>query len=356
MTMFIPLILAQSSRQQPGQNTGVTITREIIEGAANGSDLIVKGFEQDWQDFATGQSPIYLAVVSVSMLMAIVLVSFWSLGWYKQISDDGFSSNVVSEMVFPLLVILMLSNNGAMLANSSLALRNVTVKLNSTILSITKNGVTLKDAIRITNIDQSFILATQTAIAQCDKLPTSQTDTQENTSNPRQQCVDKTIQKAQLDAQEIRRKRGLNSGSGSWNPLDIGGEMVNNAIQGFVYIILSGLSAGFQYIIQLSFLLIAYVAPIFLVLSLLPVSAKPIYAWLSGWLGLTLVLISYSIIVGIVASSIVNAPSTNPLLTQLLQAFFSPLLAVAIGTGGGMAVFTAFTNGLKFSISLLVKR
>ncbi|MBE9210532.1 hypothetical protein IQ244_29325 [Nostoc sp. LEGE 06077] len=141
--MLIPFILAQSSGQQPGHNTGVTAAREIVEGAENGSELIVNAFKQDWLDFAAGQSPVYLAVVSVSMLIAVVLVAFWSLGWYRQISDQGFSSNVVSEMVFPLLVILLLSNNGAMLANSTLALRNVTVNLNSTVLSITKNGVTL---------------------------------------------------------------------------------------------------------------------------------------------------------------------------------------------------------------------
>jgi hypothetical protein len=362
--MFIPWILAQSSGQQPGQNTGVTITREIIQGAANGSDLIVKVFEQDWQDLASGQSPIYSAVVLTSTLIAVALVSFWSLGWYRQISDEGFSHNVISEMVFPLLVILMLTNNGVMLANSSLALRNATVKLNSSILNITKNGVTLRDAIRTVNLDQSFILATQTAIAECDKVTRSNTPTPGNTTNPpttptpgnttnsRQQCIDETIQKAQEEAQKIRRERGLRAGSGSWNPLDVTGELINNYIQGFIYIILSGLSAGFQYVVQLSFLLVAYVAPIFLALSLLPVSPKPIYAWLSGWLGLTLVLISYSIIVGIIATSIVNVPSTNPLITQLLQAIFSPLLAVAIGTGGGMSVFTAFTNGVKFSVGL----
>ncbi|QLE59749.1 hypothetical protein FD725_30250 (plasmid) [Nostoc sp. TCL26-01] len=320
--------------------------------------MMVNAFKQDWQDLATGQSPVYIAVVSVSMLMAIVLVSFWSLGWYRQISDEGFSANVMSEMVFPLLVILMLSNNGAMLANTSLALRNVTVKINSSILSITRNGISFRDAIRSVNTEQSFLIALQTAIASCDKLEISKTDTEGKTTKPRQQCINKEIKKAQEEAQATKKSRGLGGSTVNlkWNPIDITGELVNDAVQGIVFIILSGLAAGFQYIVQLSFLLVVYVAPIFLVLSLLPVSAKPIYAWFSGWLGLTLVLISYSVIVGIVAGSIASQPSTNLLLTQLLQAIFSPILAVAIGTGGGMSVFTAFTNGLNFSISLLARR
>ncbi|AUT04651.1 hypothetical protein CLI64_29805 (plasmid) [Nostoc sp. CENA543] len=304
----------------------------------------MNAFEQDWKDLATGTSPIYIAVVSVSMLIAIVLVSFWSLGWYRQISDEGFSHNVVSEMAFPLLVIIMLSNNGVMLANTSLALRNVTVNLNSSILSITRNGITLKDAIRSVNTDQAFIAAVQSRIAECDIIATPE---------ERQQCIDKKIKIAKEQAEATKKDRGIAGIPVTWNPAEVTGEIINKVVQGAIFIILSGLAAGFQYILQLSFLLVVYVAPIFLVLSLLPVGAKPIYAWLSGWLGLTLVLISYSIIVGIVAGSIVNQPSSSHLQMQLLQAIFSPVLAVAIGTGGAMSVFKAFTSGVNFSLSVL---
>ncbi|MBD2731893.1 hypothetical protein H6G96_37905 [Nostoc sp. FACHB-892] len=350
--MLLTIIFAQSTGQQPGQNTGVTISGEIVDGAINGADIIYQSFENDWAELASGTSSIYTSVVAVSMLVAVVLVSFASLGWYRKFAESGFSYNFVSEMVFPLLVIVMLTNNGFLLANTTIALKDVSANLNRSILSITRNGVRLKDAIRNVNADQSFILATQTALARCEKLKDSEIDSDGKITSPRQICIKAKIEDAQREAQLARKKRGMSSGSGSWNPLDIGGELVNSAIQGLVYVILSGLSAGFQYIVQLSFLLVAYVAPIFLVLSLLPFESKPLYAWLSGWLGLTLILISYSIIVGIVASAIVDKPSSNPLLMQLIQAIFSPLLAVAIGTGGGMSVFTAFTSGIKFSVGL----
>jgi hypothetical protein len=350
LRLLLPHLFAQSNKQQPGENTGVTISPEIVDSVARGSELMVNSFKDDWLNLAKGEAPVYTAVVSISTLVAIVLVSWWSLGWYAKFSESGFSSGVVNETIFPLLVILMLANNGALLASSSLALRNVSVTLNRNILSITRNGVTLKEAIRITNLDQSFVLATQTALAKCEQIDVVEKDESGNVINSRQKCIDTTIQNAKSDAQKIREKKGLGAGSGSWNPLDIGGEVVNNIVQGVVFIILNGLEAAFQYILQLSFLLTAYVAPIFLVLSLLPLEAKPIYAWLSGWLSLTLVLISYSIIVGIAASAIVNAPSTNPLIHQLIQAVFSPLLALAIGAGGGLSVFSAITGSTKFSL------
>jgi hypothetical protein len=250
----------------------------------------------------------------------------------------------------PLVVIVMLSNNGFLLANTTVALKNVSTGLNRNILNITRNGVNLRDAIRNVNADQSFVLAAQLAIANCEKKREKKQEGEE--LSEKQACIKDAVENTRKDAQKAREKTGAGFGTGSWNPLDLSGELINSAIQGFVYVILSGLSAAFQYIVQLSFLMIAFAAPIFLVLSLLPFQSKPIYAWLSGWLGLTLVLISYSITVGIIASAIVSKPSSNPLLLQLLQAIFSPLLAVAIGTGGGMAVFSAFTSGVKLPMGL----
>jgi hypothetical protein len=346
--MLLNCVFAQSNGQQAGQNTGTTIAPEIIDSVNKGSELMINSFKGDWASFANGQAPVYTAVVATSTMIAVVLVSWWSLGWYSKFSEEGFSPDVISETIYPLLVILMLTNNGAMLASTCLALRNTTVTLNRSILSITKNGVTMKDAIRMVNNDQSFVLATQTILARCDTLSGVEKDAEGNITNKQEECKNKAIDNARQEAIKAREKKKLGSGSGSWNPLDIGAETINNVVQGVVFIVLNGMEAAFQYILQLSFLLTAYVSPIFLVLSLLPVSSKAIYAWLSGWLALTLVLISYSIIVGIAASAIVDAPSTNPLLHQLIQAIFSPLLALAIGTGGGLSVFSAITGSSKF--------
>lgn len=346
----LPILLAQTLGQQPGENTGTTNSGEIVQGAIEGADLIYKSFENDWLELASGTNPIYTAVVAISTLAAVVMVAFASVGWYRKYAESGFGFDFVSEMVLPLLVIVMLSNNGFLLANTTLALKNVSTGLNRSLLSITRNGVNLKDAIRNVNADQSFIIAAQSALARCETLGSEKQEGSE--LSPKQACIQDAIDNTRRDAQKAREKTGAGSGTGSWNPLDLSGELINSAIQGFVYVILSGLSAAFQYVVQLSFLMVAYVAPIFLVLSLLPFQSKPIYAWLAGWLGLTLVLISYSITVGIIASAIVAKPSSNPLLMQLLQAIFSPLLAVAIGTGGGMSIFSAFTSGVKFSVGL----
>ncbi|MCC5641017.1 hypothetical protein LC593_35360 [Nostoc sp. CHAB 5844] len=340
--------------QAPGENQGLTISPETLNAAINGAEMFVNTFERDWEELTNGTSPIFTAVVAISMLIGVVLVSFWSFHWYQMFSEEGFSTSVISEVAMPLLVILLLTNNGALLAKGTVGLRNTTVTLNKRVLEITRNGVTLKDAIRTVNFDQSFTFATQVALQNCEKLDETDVDTDGTEYSPRKNCIDRTIATAREEALKIRRERGLNAGSGNtWlNPEKAFKETINNAIQGIVFVIFSGLTAAFQYIVQLSFLLVAYIAPIFLVLSLLPVSTKAIYGWLSGWLGLTMVLVSYSIIVGISASSIVNSPSTDPILSQLIIAILSPILAVAIGIGTGMAVFTAFSSGIKFAAGI----
>lgn len=342
------------AQETPGENQGLTISPETMNAVIQGSEMFVNSFQNDWEQLANGTNPVYTAVVSSSMLIAVVLVSFWSLHWYQMFNEEGFSTSVMSEMAMPLLVVLLLLNNGALLANGTMALRNTTVTLNRRVLEITRNGVTLKDAIRTVNFDQHFSFAVQTALQNCEKLDEVDVDTDGTEYSPREDCIDRTIATAREEALKIRQERGLNASNGStrFNFRNALKETINNAVQGVLFVIFSGLAAGFQYIVQLSFLLIAYVAPIFLVLSLLPVSTKAIYAWLSGWLGLTLILVSYSIIVGISASSIVNSPSTDPILSQLIIAVLSPILATAIGTGTGMAVFTAFSSGIKFAAGI----
>ncbi|WZF22054.1 hypothetical protein WKK05_40555 (plasmid) [Nostoc sp. UHCC 0302] len=327
-----------------------TLSRRVVNGAIDGSRIVTSAFDKDWDLLASGNNSVYRAIVNVSMLGAVVFVSFWALQWYEQFMEEGFSPGFVREVAFPLIVILLLSNNGAMLAASSLALRNVSNNLNSQVLSITRGDVSLKNAIRGANIDQSFILAAQAQLSQCEKLQEKATDPNGLETYPKQECQQKIVKDAEDQANSYKQEKGIQAKS-KWNILDIIGGVINYIVQGMSYIIFSGLSAAFQFVVQFSFLLTAYMAPIFLVLSILPLGAKPIFAWLSGWLALALIMMSNSILVGVAASAFVETPTNNPMLLQLIQAIFSPILSVAMGAGGGMALFTGFTSAAKFTIS-----
>ncbi len=338
------LILAQV------ENQGTTDAIAILDGALNGSRMMVQSFELDWQQLIAGNSPIYSAVISICLSASAILVGFWSVGWLRVLTTYGIDWKTIEEAIWPTVVVLMLAvNNGALLANTSLLFRGISNYMNDQVLDITRDGVTLREAIRETNFDQAFAQALKVKLQQCEQLPTTATDPETGeTSNPRHVCQKREIEAGRITAENYRTRNRIPTYRNTWNPAQLVGQVLNSAVQGLLYVVLSGLEAGFQYLLQMSFLLAAYTGPIFVSLSLLPVGTKPIYGWLSGWLALGLILISYSIVVGMAASSIVNASSSNPLFFPLITGFLSPIIAIAIGTGGGLALFFGFTSSAAF--------
>lgn len=350
--IYSRFILAQNASPiplpSPTENQGYTRAEGILEGAINGSDLVVQSFNKDWEDLASGNSAVYVAVVKISLLIAIILISFWSLGWYQELISYGFSTKFINELLYPMIVVLMLGiNNGALLADTSLLFRGTFNYLNQQVLGITRNGVRLGEAIRGVNMNQAFSISFKEKYKECDKLKEYRRDDTGKVTAPRLDCQTSVLRDAEQQVDEYRNKYKLPFLPNSANPLDWLGESFNSAVQATIWIIFSGLESAFQFVLQASFILNAYIGPIFLVLSLLPIGSKPIYAWLSGWLALGLTLISYSILVGIAASSVVNSPSNNPLFFQLVEAILSPILALVIGVGGGMALFTGFTSAVR---------
>lgn len=344
MTNLSLFILAQASNQ------GATDAITILDGALNGSQIVVQSFDSDWQQLIAGSSPVYAAIISVCLSASAILVGFWSIGWMKTITAYGIDWKTIEEMTWPTIVVLLLAvNQGALLANTSLVFRGISNYMNDRVLDVTRDGVTLREAIREVNFDRAFSQAIKVKLQQCEQLPNITTDPETGeTSSPREKCQKGEIEAARRAASEYRTKNQIPAYKGTWNPAELVGQVLNSAVQGLLYIMLSGLEAGFQYLLQMSFLLAAYTGPIFVSLSLLPLGTKPIYGWLSGWLALGLIMISYSIIVGMAASSIVNANSSNPLFFPLITGLLSPILAVGIGAGGGLALFFGFTGSAGF--------
>ncbi|MDJ0696934.1 type IV secretion system protein [Mastigocoleus sp. MO_188.B34] len=339
---------AQIPGQKPGEDKGTSDAAIIMDSAVEASRSIVKMFDEEWSILANGNSEIYKALVAVSLLVAAVLVAFWSIGWYQKIVNDGFfSTSIINEIIYPILIILLLSNNGALLANTSLLIRGFTIGVNDNILNMTRNGITLRAAVRAANANTAFIANVQAKIAECESKPEQTVDQSGQAIDTRQECKNRAIQQAKKDAEAYRKKKGLGFSLPNLKIWEIPGELANSAVQTALWVLLSGCEAAFQYIIQIAFLLNAYVAPIFLVLSLFPAGSRPIFTWLSAWLSLGLILVSYSIMVGLASSAVVNHSPTNPLFLPLLQGIFSPFLALGIGVGGGMSSFSGFTSIAK---------
>ena len=108
--------------------------------------------------------------------------------------------------------------------------------------------------------------------------------------------------------------------------------------------IMMAMQGAFQACIECSMLLTGLLGPIALGASLLPVGAKPLYAWLTGFFSLGMCKLCLNIITGLVASAIHNSGPTDTLGTAIALGLLSPLLAIALSAGGGMAVFNSLVG------------
>jgi hypothetical protein len=85
---------------------------------------------------------------------------------------------------------------------------------------------------------------------------------------------------------------------------------------------------------------------VFTGLSMLPLGKKPIWAWASAFLGVFSAQMGYTIIIGVTATVLVKAgaQTISDLAFLAFICIFAPVLAVLIGGGGGMALFSGISN------------
>lgn len=333
----IQFLLAQTPPD--GENTGVTDAGEILDISSKAGDFVAKSFNQEWVDMVNNNNPVYIAIVSMSALVATVAIAWWSLDWYRIYCDEGFSTNLLTQAGAPILVALMLFNNGVLLANSSLLLRSTGETLNDQLLSMSRNGISFREAIRGANVNQALAQALSQKLKECQSLPTAEIDEQGNSSNPQLECIDRESQKAKDEVDKYREQNNIPSNAVSLlNPAAVAGQIINSAVQGILFVVLGSMSGVTQIVMQQAYLLTAYVGPIFLTLSLF-FGSEYIRVWISGWVACILWQICYSAVVGSTASAIATAPQSDPLLLPLLQGLLAPILAGVLAAGAGYGVF-----------------
>jgi hypothetical protein len=110
-------------------------------------------------------------------------------------------------------------------------------------------------------------------------------------------------------------------------------------------------------LIEAALLMTALFAPIAVALSLLPLAGRPIFAWLSGFLGILAVQMGYNILVGLMAFVIVNIDNVSEVISSMgflmFSAVFSPYLAYEIGRGGGVALYQGISNRAIFAVQAM---
>jgi ABC-type multidrug transport system fused ATPase/permease subunit len=345
--MEIVTLLAQIAPPPEASAEAGLVGSEII------SDAIAKSLDSLWKAALTG--PLYQSINNVGVLLAVFCIGFWCFKFYREMEEGGLRP-AASELIFPIILVFLLSNGGSNLSNCTMGMRDYMNKVNTQLIS--NVGTTLNFQKALDNL--SAYASSEQKIAElrarCDGI----------TNNEKLElCLEESREMANA---LIEQYKAL-SPPESWldalqkdleDAFSAPGKVISTikrvalspilvAVQAFM----AAMQGAFQYAIEISMLLTALFAPIALGLSLLPFGAKPIYAWISGFISLGLCKTSLNIIAGLVATASQDVgPDGGSLVTAIAIGLLSPILALGLSTGGGMAIFSGICAAASSAVSM----
>lgn len=342
---------------------------DLIENASAGASLVAEGFNELWQQTLTGG--LYASLCKVGVLFAVATLALFMVQWGKQMINDE-EQRAFSELIWPLIVTVLLANNGSLLANSTLALREYINSVNNYILEYTAADADLRAAYQQALGQAALETAVGNAIQECRS---SQLSNEEGI-----QCLKQA--RADLEAKFPDIFKDAEGGSylgaaGSW--VTQGLDKINQAaseaegdglvgtitsklsaassaaigavVTTFITSLLLALNNAYQWGLELALLLTALIAPLAVGGSLMPIGNKAIFGWLTGFFTVALAKLSFNIILGLAGQLIATAKASQPMIFLAFIGLVAPFLATGIAAGGGLAVLTQLNNGSQWLAS-----
>jgi glutaredoxin 2 len=321
---------------------------DLVQKSADNATAIAQGFNNLWNQSLSG--PLYNSMCDLGILFAIATLTFFIVDWTRKMMS-GDDQRAIVDLIWPLIVIVLLSNHGELLASSTFQIRNYINNTNNALLTQTAKGLDLRAAYQ----KAVGVEAARNAIA--SKIKDCQ-----NSSLQAQEAI-KCLQQAKADlTQKYPEYFNQNNGPFQWlldrvdtviqapidaiqkgeNPLQIifspFSAMIGSNITSTITIVLLGLNGGYQWAIELTMLVTAYLGPLAVGGSLLPYGAKSIYTWLIGYFSVGMSKLCFNIIVGFAGQLITDSQSDQPMFFLFTIGIFAPFLATGLAAGGGLAV------------------
>lgn len=300
----------------------------IFNRSNEASQTVVNNFEPLWQ--STIKGGLFEAMASLGVLIAVIATGFFLVQWVQQfLSGEG--DRAFSELIWPIIVIVTLSNKGALLGTVTLELRAVGNKVNYTILNSAVANESLQQHHRQTQFGSAIDNLEAVAISECRET---------HGSTQRGRKRDMCIREARAKAEAERRKYGLPSNK-RWQLPNIRHSIIQLVINRF----LMAVHYAFQYVVELTLLIMSLFGPLAMGLSMIPGTSKAIFSWISNIAAVFLMKLTLNLVSGIAAYSFSQQQGFNDsLVLPVLLGVFSPILSVMVGLQGGTALFQALST------------
>jgi hypothetical protein len=289
---------------------------------------INKALDDLW--YIAMQGNLYRLVTSLGLLVAVFAVGFWCVKFYIAL-DEGSLRPAVTQLVWPVVITIMLSNGGAKLRDTTMFARDTMNAINNSVNEVISAEVNLRamyqtltgnyelqlfiaNQVSICNQIQDFSAFNKCMVAADAATSLKQGEFEQAINklipaalkskvDPWKQSTErlkkvalkpKTPEEAQSQSAQVASNSGStpaasgqtanNSGNGGstsaskeFNAMDID-TYTSDGLKSVTDILLSTRTA-FLYVLESMMLVSGLLGPIFVALSLFPVGTKPIIAW-----------------------------------------------------------------------------
>lgn len=293
----------------------------IFSNGVQVTESVAGEFTKVWIDVMNGK--LYEETAKIGVLLAVFSLGLFLVQWARQMMD-GDGDKAFAELIWPLIVIVFLSNGGAVLKDTTLELRGVGNQINNRILNSVVADASLQREYQQTRHGSAIDDVLAASVAECV----------ENTkARARRAC----IARAQGEADQLRQQHGLvPAEESSWL-----GSALQWLLRNFLWVI----HYAFQWAVEIVLLITALLGPLAMGLSLLPTPSKPIIGWVSGIAGIFLTKFTLNLISGIAAYAVSQqSVGLTSLLLPVLLGVFAPILSVLVGLESGSAFFNALST------------
>ena len=300
--------------------------QQILQGGSVAQQAVSQSMNDLWN--STLNSTMYNGIAEVGVLFFSGTIAIFLYYWVKGMLEDGNNFVPWEQWILLAVAVALLANQGALMRDLTFSMRDLMNATNQKVLqSSSFNGTTLTSAFNQissgTGVQSWYNQQVQTCQAIPD--PTQQ-----------QKCVDDAKILAQQFAQlggsgNLINQSGILSGFGS---------MIETALVGFLF----ALGVAVQWLVEICWILTAFAGPIAVGGTLLPVKQKSLFAWLIAFYSIGLYKLFFNILVGMVAMVMVKSNSLNSLVFAVAVGLLSPVLALVLAAGGGLATLTSLAS------------
>lgn len=343
----------------------------IIEDSTERLEAVQAAWNERWNDIFDGANGLYLGITEFAAVIAAGAFIFFAVIWIRNAIERGILP-AFPEVLWLFVAFVLLFNNGELLASTTLGIRNLINAQTQTVLDVQIGEVSMLEALNDVILSQQAKSEIQQEYAECEaKEGQAQIDCfVEAGESARARLEDEFRANGWWTAgverqwsrigqitEQIQREYESNPARGlATNPVTdvLAAYLLQTGSQALAEQLLKGWQWAFANLLELSMLITGLLGPIAVAGSIIPMQARPLWAWLIGFFSLGMAKFSYNVIVGLAATVVVAAEAQDggDFGFLLLISVLAPILALALASGAGMAVFRGVSGGITRIIAV----